>query len=202
MVKYILIVDNAESKKHFYYKLTEYLNKNKIKFIEIVNVNQLYKIKHLWNKIYGIILTGSDRLLSEKQCVYNLSKNIVPLQMFDVPVLGICYGFQILNMIYGGKIKKMDKTCNKILKVKKVIDHPILDGLDNVFEARSYNNDNITIIAKPFNLLCKSRKMNQGFFNDDLKLYGFQFHPESYEGTEIILDNFIHKICGKNLKYL
>ena len=200
MVKYILVVDNAESKKYFYYKLTEYLNKNKIKFIEIVNIHQLYEIKHLWKKICGIILSGSDRLLSEKQCVHDISKNIAPLQILDVPVLGICYGFQILNMIYGGKIKKIGQTCNKTLKIKKLVNHPILDGLDDVFEAKCYNNDNITVIADPFHLLCKSRKMNQGFFNDDLKLYGFQFHPESYEETQIILDNFIRKICGKNLK--
>lgn len=197
MNKYILIVDNAESEKHFYFMLTDFLKKNKIKYIEISDINQLYGVKHLWNKIFGIILSGSDRRLSNKQCVHDLSKNIAPLNFLDVPVMGICYGFQILNMIFGGKIKDMGKTCDKVLDIKKLVDHPILDGLGDTFKARCYNNDNIPVIAQPFNLLCKSAKMNQGFFNDELRLYGFQFHPESYEDTEVILDNFIHKICKK-----
>jgi len=195
MVKYILIVDNAETTKKFYFMLTDYFNKQNIKFIEIADVNQLYGIKHLWKKIYGVVLSGSDRLLSDKQCVHNLAKNIAPLQFLNVPVLGICYGFQILNMIFGGKIHNMGKTCDKVLNIKKLVEHPILDGLDNTFKAQCYNNDNIPVIAQPFNLLCRSSKMNQGFFNDELKLYGFQFHPESYKDTEVILHNFIHKIC-------
>lgn len=195
MKDFILIIDNAESSKYFYHKLGEYLKKQKISFIEVQNVADLYSMKHLWSKVSGIILTGSDRMLSDKQFVKDIAKNTTAVQLIKKPVLGICYGFQLLNLILGGEIVNMDNLCDKLLMVKKIVDHPILEGLPDQFKARCYNKDKITRLSSQFNLLCRSRFINQGFYDDKNKLYGFQFHPENNPKTQIILDNFIYKIC-------
>ena len=196
MKKFILVIDNAESNKYFYHKLGEYLKKQKIRFIEVQNVADLYSMKHLWSKVSGIILTGSDRMLSEKQFVKDIAKNTTAVQLIKKPVLGICYGFQLLNLILGGEIVNMDKLCDKLLKVKKMVDHPLLEGLPTEFKARCYNKDKITRLSTSFNLLCRSRFINQGFYDDVNKYYGLQFHPENNVNTQIILDNFIYKICN------
>lgn len=196
MKKFILIIDNAESNKYFYHKLGEYLKKQKIRFLEVQNVSDLYSMKHLWPKVSGIILTGSDRMLSEKQFVKDIAKNTTAVQLIKKPVLGICYGFQLLNLMLGGEIVNMSKLCDKLLKVKKMVDHPLLESLPDEFKARCYNQDKITRLSTSFNLLCRSRFINQGFYDDENKYYGFQFHPENNVNTQVILDNFIFKICG------
>jgi GMP synthase (glutamine-hydrolysing) len=195
MKEFILIIDNAESSKYVYHKLGDYLKKQKIRFIEVQSVADLYSMKHLWSKVSGIILTGSDRLLSSKQYVKDIAKNTTAVQLIKKPVLGICYGFQLLNLMLGGEIINMDSLCDKLVNVKKFVDHPLLDGMPAVFKARCYNNDKITRLSSSFKLLCRSRFINQGFYDDENKYYGLQFHPENNKNTQIILNNFIYSIC-------
>lgn len=195
MVDFILIIDNADSSDLFYSYLGVYLTKHKIRYIEVKTIKELYELEHKWSKISGIILTGSDRLLSSKQYVKDIAKNTTAVQLINKPILGICYGFQLLNLLLGGEIVNMGKLCDKIISVKKMSDHPILKGLPNVFKARCFNNDKITKLSPSFNLLCKSEFVNQGFYDDEHQYYGLQFHPENKKTTQIILDNFVRIIC-------
>ena len=174
----------------------EYLQKKNIRYKEVHNVADLYSLKHLWPKISGIILSGSDdRYLSDKQFIKDIAQNITAVQLIKQPVLGICYGFQLLNLILGGDIARMSKLCDKTIKVQKLADHCLLEGLPDDFEAQCRHQDKITSLSKSFHVLCKSRFVNQGFYSDENKFYGVQFHPENHVDTQVILDNFIYKIC-------
>ncbi len=54
-------------------------------------------------KLEGIILSGGPLLLSKPTDLFQYSKNIVALvEGHDIPVLGICFGFQVMASVYGG----------------------------------------------------------------------------------------------------
>lgn len=200
--KYFLLIDNAGDSKHFYYMIIDFFQNQNIKYIEIDDIDKLYNIQDKWCDISGIILSGGGRLLSNSNdhCIYDISKNIAPINLLRVPILGICYGFQILNLFYGGKISSLQEPNNNIMNIRKITPyHKLLKGVgtNNSFNTVCYNNDVITNLSPVFNLLCKGQdpNVNMGFYNDDMKIYGVQFHPEALEETRNIILNFINIIC-------
>ena len=194
---YILVIDNTNNKRFFFNFLISFLTDQSINHVVITNVEELFKIKYKWCYIKGIILTGSNDNISEKLFIKPFSKTITALYFIRQPVLGICFGFQLLNVILGGEISKMKNPSNDIIKINKLTDHVLLDNLENNFEVSSYHADYITKLAPNFNLICSSNNNNvfQGFFDDTNRLYGVQFHPEKQKSTHIILENFVYKIC-------
>ena len=74
-------------------------------YCEIINLKELKKIKN-YDEIKGIILSGGPSTVTQK----NYPK--IPENIFDknIPILGICYGLQLISKIFGGKIKKSQKN--------------------------------------------------------------------------------------------
>ena len=73
-------------------------------YCEIINLKELDKIKS-FNHIKGIILSGGPSTVTQK--IYpKISKKIFEKK---IPILGICYGLQLIAKVFGGKIKKSNK---------------------------------------------------------------------------------------------
>ena len=73
-------------------------------FSEILTIKDLYKIKE-YKQIKGIILSGGPSTVTKKLFKYtkkNISKKI--------PILGICYGLQLIAKLFGGSIKSLKKS--------------------------------------------------------------------------------------------
>ena len=70
-------------------------------YSEIINFNQINKLKKDKNKKKGIILSGGPLTITNKESV-KLGNYILNL---NIPILGICYGHQILAKKFGGKVK-------------------------------------------------------------------------------------------------
>jgi GMP synthase-like glutamine amidotransferase len=69
-------------------------------------------------KITGIIIVGSSlSLIKDNKIDETYQKIIAPLILLNVPVLGICYGHEILNLLLGGTIKKMTHEENIIKNI-------------------------------------------------------------------------------------
>ena len=105
------------------------------------------------------------------------------------PVLGICYGAEILTLTLGGTIKKSDspKKGNQIVTITEK--NPLCKGTIDVFESHSYEisllADSLVRIATSDT--CKNEIVRYGNSN----IFGIQFHPE------VTLDgkNLIKKFC-------
>ena len=73
-------------------------------YCEILNLKEFKKIRN-FDKIKGIILSGGPSTVTSK----NYPKIQKEIFLKNIPVLGICYGLQLISKIFGGKIKKSSK---------------------------------------------------------------------------------------------
>jgi len=154
----------------------------------------------------GIILSGGP------SSVYDRKSPLLDKKIFSlgIPVLGICYGLQLIGKEYGkvlpGKLKEYGK---KHLLVKN--NGKLLKGLKKKEQIWMSHGDLVTKLPKDFKILAKTDTCPVGAMeNSSRKLYGVQFHPEvahTPKGNQI-LKNFVFDICKakkdwfiKDLKY-
>ena len=165
-------------------------------YCEIINLNDFKKIKN-FEGIKGIILSGGPSTVTKK-AYPKISKEIFQL---NIPILGICYGLQLIAKVFGGKIKKSQKKREfgeSILleKSKSVL-------FKNFFTKKKAivwmsHQDAVFKIPKNFhNIASTANSRYTAIQNKNKKIYGIQFHPEvthTKKGFNII-KNFVLDIC-------
>ena len=114
------------------------------------------KILKSKEKVDGIILGGSNLKYSNRLCACSINNNIISLLEFDVPILGICFGFQTLSMAYGGNVKAMKKmeTRRKPVQLKK---SKLFKGLDKVERFKFMHGDFVESVPFSFKVIAKTK---------------------------------------------
>lgn len=101
----------------------------------------------------------------------------------NFPVLGACFGGQLLAQIFGGKVSrdkdKAELGTVKVYKTSQGKADPLLNLLPNPFFAQAGHNDSVSLLPENAVLLAKGEACPvQAFLIKDTRIYGFQFHPE------------------------
>ena len=143
----------------------------------------------------GIILTGGPN------SVYKEESPHCDRAIFEmgIPVLGICYGTQLLAWSTGGTVSPCDKS--EYGKTKMVVDTacPLFRGLDADQIGLMSHTDQVTALPAGFTSAAHTADCpNAAMQNPQRKLYGVQFHPEvesTPNGTAIIR-NYLYEVCG------
>ncbi len=105
------------------------------------------------------------------------------------PLLGICYGAEILALTLGGTIKKMDNLHNGIQEIYVIKSNPICGNKIRVFESHSYL---VSKLDSCFEQIAKSEYCKFEIFQyGDHKIFGTQFHPEMSDDGKLLLEKFI-----------
>lgn len=135
----------------------------------------------------GVILSGGP------DHVYNYNSRKLPnwLPSLDVPVLGICYGMQLIVKYLGGKVIPAPKPERGLTQINRIRIDPLLTHSDLVW----MNHDDI-VSEVPNNLMVTSLTSN-GYINslnDNHRWWGVQFHPESSHYADDFFLKFL-KIC-------
>ncbi len=142
----------------------------------------------------GIILSGGPQNLSDSNAL-RADKKIYDL---GIPILGICYGLQLMAYELGGKITAGKKREYGRTLVSLTSPSPMFRGLTGREETWMSHGDQVTKIPTGFQVIAKSDNCPiAAIANDAKKMYGLQFHPEvvhTKNGMKM-LDNFL-KICG------
>lgn len=144
----------------------------------------------------GIILSGSPFSVNEEEAPMINIKKIVD----KVPVLGICYGAQMIAKLYGGKVEKSDKR--EYGRSNLHITNPNL-LLENVTEKSTVwmsHSDSIKELPEGFVISATTPNIPVAAFyhqGDSHELFGLQFHPEVYHSAEgkKIIKNFLMNVC-------
>ncbi len=142
----------------------------------------------------GIIFSGGPA------SVYNSDAPIPDDKIFDMnlPLLGICYGHQLIVNKYGGKVKRANKEYgSSLLTIDN--DNDLLSGIGESVRAWMSHGDEAEEIPPGFKIIGHTEgAKSAAIASDEKSVYGIQFHPEvihTEQGTEI-LKNFVLKVCG------
>jgi len=150
----------------------------------------------------GIILSGSPASVPDE------GSPRAPQMLFDagVPILGICYGQQVMSHQLGGEVRPGHDTgevgefgCAFLTVTKPCA---LFDGLWNTGERHQVwmsHGDKVTRFAPGFEIVATSDGAPFAVIADETRrYYGTQFHPEvvhTPDGAKL-LANFVHKVCG------
>jgi GMP synthase (glutamine-hydrolysing) len=139
------------------------------------------------HKYSSIILSGRTKNVSLMNAVN--SKIIRHAILERKPLLGICYGAEILALTLGGAIRKMDKLYNGIQEIEVIKPNPICKDKIKVFESHSYL---VSKLDSCFEHIAKSDYCKFEVFQYvNHKIFGTQFHPEMSDDGKILLEKFI-----------
>ena len=135
----------------------------------------------------SIILSGRRKNIPKMNVINaNIIKHAVKNQK---PLLGICYGAEILALTLGGTIKKMEDSRHGIHKVDVIKDNPLCTGQIDAFESHSYM---VSKLDSCFSKLAKSSRCEFELFQlTNHNIFGTQFHPEMSEDGKNLLEKFI-----------
>lgn len=128
----------------------------------------------------------------------------VPAAVFDldVPILGICYGEQMICAQLGGEVERSDHREFGRAKVEVVKDTPLFDGVWDVgssYQVWMSHGDRVNALPEGFETIAKSDGAPfAAIANEARRIYAVQFHPEVVHTPDggKLLYNFTHNIAG------
>jgi GMP synthase (glutamine-hydrolysing) len=163
-------------------------------YCEIVPYNSDLS-KFRTRNVIGYILSGGPSSLADPQAP-RLDQSFFEMKC---PILGICYGMQLLADVFGGRLKQSeDREYGRAFF--EVANHGrLLAGIARKSQVWMSHGDSITQLPEGFRVIGSTDSLEAAAIADENRhIYGLQFHPEVHhtvEGSRIIR-NFLSDICG------
>ena len=170
-------------------------------YSEIITPKKLFELKEYQN-IKGLIFSGGPSTVTSKKF------QSVPKEIFkkNIPILGICYGLQLIAKLFGGKIKSSKK--------KREFGRTFLFKNQSSLLTKNYLNikksvwmsheDAVVKLPKNFITIASTKNSKNTIIeNVKKKIYGVQFHPEvtHTDNGKQIFKNFLFLICKFKKKW-
>ena len=143
----------------------------------------------------GIIFTGGPNSVYDPA-----SPHVDPAVLsLGIPVLGICYGCQLIAYTLGGKVEHAaaSEYGRRTFTFRKA--SPLSAGVPETSVCWMSHTDHVTQVPAGFDVLAETESCPVTVFgSEERKIYGIQFHPEvvhSEYGNKL-LENFLYRVCG------
>ena len=184
----ILLIDNYDS---FVFNVEQYLRELTDEEVRCVRNDKitLDEIRRL-NPSKIVLSPGPKHPQDSGICLEILKSDIT------APILGICLGHQAIGLVYGAKIKRLERPYHgKTSLIKVSRKEPLFTGLPDEFEVMRYHS--LYVDELPSNLQATAMSEDgivMALSAKDRPIFGIQFHPESYftQYGKKIIENFIN----------
>ena len=164
-------------------------------FSELISHKKI-KSSQIKSNVKGIILSGGPLN------VYQLNKNLFDNKILKlgIPILGICFGHQILSKFNGGKVKQSKHREFGLANIHKRNNSLLIKNFFNKKTKKVWMShaDQVTKLPKNFRIVASSENSKFAIVESKIKnFFGVQFHPEvtHTENGKKIISNFIFFIC-------
>ena len=143
----------------------------------------------------GIIFTGGP------DNVYADNSPRCDMEIFNlgIPVLGICYGMQLMTHVLGGEVQRANMREYGVIPVSIKNESKLFEGFESTNNFLMSHTDFVAKLPEGFeNIGHTANCPNAAMQNTEKNFYGIQFHPEvnhSDNGTRVI-KNFLYNVCG------
>lgn len=181
----ILVINNKGQYNHRIQRSLQYL---KIPSQLVPNTLSIEEIEA--KNSTGIILGGGPSI----EGAGNSEKYIMH---FDIPILGICLGHQLIAKTYGGEVSTSETESYAQVKININNDENLFKSLAPKMTVWSSHKDEVKTMPKEFTILSSSNLCDvESFKHKDKDVYGIQFHPEVHHTPKgsVIFENF-YNIC-------
>ena len=153
---------------------------------------KLYAIEDFPNigKPGAIILSGGPRSTSESDAP---DLDFEALKSFNVPVLGVCYGMQLLNIKFGGTVESSDRREYGPANLFPLEFNGLYEGVSASSQVWMSHSDTVKVIPEGARVIASNQHGTPVSLQWNDCFFGIQFHPEvthSHEGLQI-LKNFL-----------
>jgi len=163
-------------------------------FCEIVPYN--FPISEARQKpVKGIVLSGGPNSVLADDAY------ICDHEYFEmgVPILGICYGLQLMTSLFGGRLSRSESREYGRSPFKTASDSILWEGLPESFTAWMSHGDSVAELPEGFSQIGFTESIEfAAIENKDRQMYGLQFHPEVFhtDGGHKVIANFLFSACG------
>ena len=163
-----------------------------------------YRIANLLDKVETwdpdmVILTGSNYMLSKSdtRLVFQNEMNLV--RKSDIPLLGICFGHQLVGAAYGSEVADLGSTVKQFKEVKLLERDLLFDGLPDSIRVSESHRQALSEVPDGFRHLAESPTSRvEAIGHESRPIYGVQFHPErsdeEHPHGRIMIQNFLRII--------
>ena len=165
-------------------------------FSEIISHKKI-KLKDIDKTTKGIILSGGPLNVYQLN-KYSFDKKIIDL---NIPILGICFGHQILSKLNGGRVKQSKHREFGLANIFKKNESLLTKNFFNKNNSKKVwmsHADQVSKLPKHFKVIAASVNSKFAIVENKIKrFYGVQFHPEvtHTESGKKIISNFVFLIC-------
>lgn len=184
----ILVIDCGSNKTRYIEDIVDnFIDCNRISLLDLDDESiKGYK---------GIILSGAPILITEVDTTPYLEK-LEWIKTTETPILGICFGHQLIGLLYGAFGNKM-KPCRDWELIEVLEESDLFIRLPREIEMMEDHCESISI-PPSFQLIAASDAcINEAMKHNEKPIYGVQFHPEvSGNHGSIVIENFVN-ICLK-----
>ena len=172
---------------------TRYIEELVNEFDDFVSIPLLDVTAECLDELNGVIISGAPILLTETDHA-PFKKPIETIIKSELPIMGICFGHQLLSLYFGGYVARM-KEDRDWQTIEVISDSHLFDKLPNEFEMMEDHCETASIPNDFIHLAVSDVCINEAMQHKTKPIYGVQFHPEvSGNSGRIIFDNFI-RIC-------
>ncbi len=148
---------------------------------------------NITDDLKGVILSGGPKSVYEKDA-YHFDDSIFDK---DIPILGICYGMQLMAKHYGGQVQKHDKKAYGQAVIQVLKPNALFEGIGAQALTWMSHGDRVEVLPESFELLAESDGKISAMKHQTKPFYGLQFHPEVNHTVHgvLMIENFVLNVC-------